>query len=160
VPMDNISFATYQKSLRDNIFRTWSRDIPNSWNPNNSDETHNSSYFMKTYKSSYRKGISSKYFMSSNNYKVVDNVVETQANYIQYIFNAILNRNPSNDELEMFSNHINGTSEQWFSTYLNYVNVDHDYQEYVRYQGRYYIQYMVFEYILRLDELYFYKEVK
>ena len=160
VPMDNISFATYQKSLRDNIFRTWSRDMPNSWNPNNSDETHNSSYFMKTYKSSYRKGISSKYFMSSNNYKVVDNVVETQANYIQYIFNAILNRNPSNDELEMFSNHINGTSEQWFSTYLNYVNVDHDYQEYVRYQGRYYIQYMVFEYILRLDELYFYKEVK
>ena len=161
VPMDDISFATYQKSLRDNIFRTWSRDAVLSYNPKKIDETHNSDYFMETYKSWYRRGISSKKFMSADNYVVSDDVVETQTNYIEYLFNAVLNRAAHTDELEMFLTHLNGDDRpQWYSNYLNYSNEDADYQEYIRYTGRYYIQYMVFEYILRLDDLYFYKEVK
>jgi len=160
VPMDDISFATYQKSLRDNIFRTWSRDAVLSYNPKKIDETHNSDYFMETYKSWYRRGISSKKFMSADNYVVSDDVVETQKNYIEYLFNAVLNRGAHADELEMFLAHMNGDRPQWYSKYLNYTNDDSDYQEYIRYTGRYYIQYMVFEYILRLDDLYFYKEVK
>jgi len=161
VPMDDISFATYQKSLRDNIFRTWSRDTNLSWNPKNVDETHNSDYFMRTYKSHYRRGVSSKKFMSAEKYEVSDNVLETQVNYINYLFNSVLSRPAHQGEIEMFQSHLNGgTSPQWFSTYLNYVNVDSAYQQYIRYEGRYYMQYMVFEYILRLDELYFYKEIK
>ena len=160
VPMDDISFATYQKSLRDNIFRTWSRDTAFSYNPKGVDETHNSEYFMQNYKNSYRRGISSKEFMSAKKYEVSDDVLETQVNYINYLFNSVLNRSAHKDEIEMFQEHINGTSPQWFSTYLNYVNVDSAYQQYMRYEGRYYIQYIVFEYILRLDELYFYKEAK
>jgi hypothetical protein len=160
VPIDDISFATYQKSLRDNIFRTWSRDTELSFNPRRVDETHNSDYYMKDYKSWHRRGISSKKFMSADNYEVTDNVVETQTNYIQYLFNAVLNRDAHDDEIKMFLDHINGDRPQWFSTRLNYVHKDKDYQKYIRYEGRYYMQYIVFEYILRLDELYFYKEVK
>jgi hypothetical protein len=161
VPMDDISFATYQTYLRDNIFRRWSRDAEFSYDPNFIDETHNSDYFMETYKSWFRAGISSEKFMSADNYVVSDDVVETQRNYIEYLFNAVLNRSAQSDEMEMFLNHINGDDRpQWYSNYLNYTNEDLDYQTFIRYLGRYYIQSIVFEYMLRLDELYFYKEVK
>jgi hypothetical protein len=160
VPMDDISFATYQKSLRDSIFRTWSRDTKLSYNPKRVDETHNSDYIMQTYKNWNRRGVSSKKFMSAENYEVTDNIVETQTNYIQYLFNAVLNRDIHKDELDMFLAHLNGDRPQWFSSHLNYVNKDNDYQQYIRYVGRYYMQYIVFEYMLRLDELYFYKELK
>ena len=99
--------------------------------------------------------------MSEEKYKVSDDVVETQKNYINYLFHTVLNRDAKVDELEMFLNHLNGDKPQWFSGYLNYVNEeDRDYQNYIRYRGRYFIQYIVFEYILRVDNLFFYKEVE
>jgi len=164
VPLDNVSFGTYQKYLREQIFRAWSRDTPLSVNPRNRDETHNSTYYMSNFKSYQRRGISSRYFMSEDKYQVVnDNPQKTVENYITYLFKAILYRAPRADELAMFSEHINGVppaDPQWFYKALVYENEDKDYQTYVRYSGRYYIQYIVFEYMLRLDDMYFFKEVE
>jgi len=161
VPMDNISFATLQKSLRDRIFRSWSRDAENSWNPNDIDDTHNIEYFNNSPKVWQHKGISSKYFMSEEKYEVVANdIIQTDKNFINTIFNSILNRDAKIDEMSMIINHLTEPSLQWFANDLNYENTDKNYQEYIRYKARYYIQYIVFEYILRLDDLYFYKEVE
>ncbi len=164
VPLDNVSFGTYQKYLREQIFREWSRDTALSVNPRNLDETHNSAYYMSNFKSYQRRGISSRYFMSEDKYQVVnDNPEKTVENYITYLFKAILYREPRADELAMFSEHINGippADPQWFYKALVYENEDKDYQTYVRYSGRYYIQYLVFEYMLRLDDMYFFKEVE
>ena len=164
VPLDNVSFGTYQKYLREQIFRSWSRDTALSVNPRNLDETHNSTYYMSNFKSYQRRGISSRFFMSEDKYQVVnDNPEKTVENYITYLFKAILYRAPRADELAMFSEHINGippADPQWFYKALVYENEDKDYQTYVRYSGRYYIQYLVFEYMLRLDDMYFFKEVE
>ena len=153
VPLDNYSFATYQKYLRMDIFRKRSRDTRLSWNPRQVDATHNSEYFMSDYKNYNRIGISSKTFMSSNNYEVTTDPITTKTNYINYLFNAVLYRDATPDELNMFLSHID-------HNYLNYKNDDIDYQTYRRYTGRYYIQYVVFEYLLRLDDLYFFKGVE
>ena len=164
VPLDNISFGTYQKYIRDQIFRTWSRDATLSWNPNRVDDTHNSAYFMSHFDRYERRGISSKHFMSADQYEVVeDDDALTVTNYIKYLFNAVLSRDVKTDELKMLMDHIegvSGSSPQWFHDNLNYLSDDKDYQEYVRYGGRYNIQYFVFEYMLRLDELYFFKGVE
>ena len=164
VPLDNISFGTYQKYVKDHIFRTWSRDTKLSWNKDRVDATNSSAYFMSNFKSYQRRGISSKNFMSANKYEVVpDDKAKTVRNYIKYLFNAVLYRDIRADELQMFMNFIegvSGASPQWFYNSLNYENDNKDYQEYVRYSGRYSIQYLVFEYMLRLDELYFFKGVE
>ncbi len=160
IPLDDISFATYQSYLTKRIFRMRSRDTALSWDPSKVDATHNSDYFMSNYKHGYRTGISAKHFMSADKYQVVeDNPEQTQTNYINYLFNSVLNRNASNEELTMFLDHLNKPTPQWFGKQLTYLNDDKDKQAYIRYTGRYYMQYIVFEYISRLDELFFFKEV-
>ncbi len=161
VPLDNISFATYQKYLRDRIVRIWSKDTPSSLNPNSPPKTAEgeiitSEMIMNDPKSGYKRGISDKRFVS--NFDIVeDDKDKTLSNQIHYLFNSVLNRNATNEEVEMFANHVNDSA---FAHFVNYINEDKPYQKHIRKTGRYYIQYIVFEYLLRLDELYFYKEVK
>ncbi len=161
VPMDNISFATYQSYLRTYLMRSWSRDTKLSLNPHaeDTDGTKNSEYIMSDYDNYLRKGISNKHFMSPDKFELlVDDKDKSRTNYINYLFNSVLHRDVKNDELAMFLEHFenNGYTDQ-----LTYVNEeDKDYEGYIRNVGMYYIQYQVFDYFLRLDELYFFKKVE
>jgi hypothetical protein len=158
VPVDNISFATSQKYLRDNLFRAWSRDTVLSVDPKKVDDTHNSDFYMSDYKGYYRRGISSKHFMVEDNYEVVeDDSTQTIKNFINYVFNSTIHRDATPGEVQMFLTLLENQSS---SSNLIYVSEDQDRQAYIRYVGRYYTQYLVFEYLQRLDELYFFKEVK
>lgn len=161
VPLDNISFATYQKYLRDRIFRLWSKDTPSSLNPKKPLKTKEgviltSEMIMNNPKSVHRRGISAKKFVS--NFKVVeDNYDQTISNQVNYLFKNVLNRNATNEEVETFIKHIKDSS---ISHYINFINDDKNYQTHIRSVGRVYVQYQVFEYMIRLDELYFYKNIK
>ena len=158
VPMDSNSFATAQNYLRGNLLRTWSRDAELSVDPKRITGTYNSDYFMNHYKKGERQGISSKYFMNEDNYIVnPDSYTETNKNYINHISKSIIKRELSQEEMDTLLNHID---ENYFRKYLIYGNKDIKRQAYVRYLGRYYIQYIALEYLTRIDSLYFHKEVK
>ena len=159
VPLDDISFAYYQTYLRNEIFRTRSVDTTLSYNPHDADnDKKNSAYIMSNYKSGSRRGISSLNFMSDENFEnVAGDFNTTNANYVEYVFHAILNRAPSQDESQMLQTYI---SNSYYYRYLLYASQDEDYNTFINYYGKYLINYLVFEYIIRLDELYFFKEVQ
>ena len=159
VPLDDISFAFAQDYLRTRIFRTRSIDATLSYNPNNADnDTKNSAYIMSDYKNGSRRGVSSKIFMAAENYTTVaGDANATNTNYINYVFNSILNRPSNAQELDVLLQHIN---KSYYNNGLLYENTDKDYQAYIRYSNRYTMNYLIFEYLLRSDELYFYKEIK
>jgi len=158
VPLDDISFAFYQDYLRNRIFRTRSIDATLSYNPHSADnDTKNSAYIMSNYKNSSRRGVSSKIFMAEKNYVTVqDDANATNTNYINYVFNSTLNRKSNTQELGVLLNHI---SQSYYYKGLVYENQDKDYEVYARYSNRNNFNYLIFEYILRTDELYFFKEI-
>ena len=158
VPLDDISFAFYQTYLRNEIFRTRSLDATLSYNPRTADnETKNSAYVMSDYTNSRRRGISCEIFMSDENFQsVAEDYNATNANYVEYVFHAILNRAPTQDESQMLLAHI---STSYYYKNLLYDRAEEDYNTYIHYETKYLINYLVFEYMIRLDELYFFKEV-
>ena len=164
VPLDDISFAFYQSYIRDEIFRPYSIDTALSNHPNyEKTDDKNSASIMDNYKNYKRRGASSKIFMSEDRYEVVETDISiTNTNYVKYLFESILNRTPSVEENTMIMNHI---ANSYYKNYLLantgvYDQDVADYNRYTRYQGRYLINYLVFEYMLRLDELYFFGEVE
>ena len=108
VPLDDISFAFYQTYLRNEIFRARSLDATLSYNPRSADsDTKNSAYIMSDYTNYRRRGVSCKEFMSDENFVSVEGDYNaTNANYIDYVFHAILNRAPTPDESQMLVTHI------------------------------------------------------
>lgn len=160
VPMDDTSFAFHQQYIVNEIFKTWSRDAKLSLDPNTSDDDKkNSDYIMSHYRKGERRGISSSKFMSPKQYTTVDkDNDQTNKNYINYLFNVVLGRDAKATEMAALIDHINLNG---FKSYLANVDSENkDRQEYVRFVGRYYLQNIVFEYISRLDEVYFFKEIK
>lgn len=159
VPLDDISFAFYQTYLRNEIFRARSLDATLSYNPRSADsDTKNSAYIMNDYTNSRRRGVSCKNFMSDENFVSVEGDYNaTNANYVEYVFHAILNRAPTQDESQMLVTHI---STSYYYKNLLYDRAEEDYNTYVHYEAKHLINYLVFEYMIRLDELYFFKEVE
>lgn len=158
VPLDDASFGTYQNYLKNEIFRQRSYDTDLSVNPNDINATYNSEYFMSDFKSYYRRGISTLNFMSSDNYEVIeDDAVQTNKNFINFVFNTVVDRDATPAEMKMLSDFF---SKTYYANNLVYTNDDPAYQQYIRYYYTGTMTYVVLEYISRLDELYFFKEVK
>lgn len=158
VPLDDASFGTYQNYLKNEIFRRRSYDTDLSWDPHHIDATHNSEYFMSDFKNGYRRGISTLNFMSPDNYEVIeDDAVQTNKNFINFVFNTVVNRDATPAEMTMLSDFF---SKTYYAKNLVYKNDDPDYQQYIRYNYTGTMTYVVLEYISRLDELYFFKEVQ
>lgn len=159
VPLDDNSFAFYQSYIRNTIFRTHSIDTPLSYNPKLTDEDKNNSiYIMSNYKDFHRQGASSKKFLAEENFAIVqDDVNATNTNYINYLFHTVLHRSADAEELKMFRDYLKSS---YYENGLLSINSDKDYQTYMRYQYKFVFNSLVFEYISRLDALYFFQEIK
>lgn len=149
VPLDTLSFATSHSFIRDEILLRRSN--------NDSQEL---------YENSNRQGWSDPFIAYENfNYDetLKDESVSLDA-LIQYLFNAIVMRDASQEELDMFNAHMfaNVNGEEVFVYYYDMFvsdsNATRMFNERESRKGT--ITLLVLDYLSRLDALYMFKEVK
>ncbi len=137
VPLDSLSFATYNKFLREYIFLNYAYsniDDKNSWKYDGWSED----------------------FISTKNFKIYeDNPKMSLKSFINYLFNSTISRDISSDEFELFKEHMMETKDDVevlrdeFNIIKNSSNADSD-----RLKRRRNVARVVMDYISRLEETY------
>ena len=140
VPLDTLSFATYHKTIREEVLLRRS-------NPDAVDDYDNWS----------RQGWSDSFLDNENfNYDSADEEASLES-LINYLFKVVASREATNEELQMFKNHMleDDNGENILVYPFDMFSSNEEYQEgYKRY-----IAYVVLDYISRLDDMYMQKEV-
>ena len=143
VPLDTLSFAIYHKYIREYILSRKS-------DPRYSDD----------YTKWSRQGWSSEFISFDRFDYSVENQADSIESLINLIFKSTVARVATEDELELFSNHIvqDGKSPWQFDMFIQYDDKEKQAQR--RARNRDYIARVVLEYISRLKETYQFQEVK
>jgi len=147
VPLDTFSFAHYHKYIREQVMLRRS-------NPN----------MIDNYASWSRQGWS-KAFVAFDRFAYNETDVEMSLeNFIRYIFNATISRDPTSAELTLFKSHMiyekDGEKHLYRSFNMFILYSDPEKQESEREERKANIAQIVLDYISRLEETYTQKEVK
>ena len=147
VPLDTLSFATYYKYVREEILGRVS-------NPETIDD----------YNAWSRQGWSQDFIVNDGiDYADLSNK-ESLTIFIKYLFNSLISRDVTADELKMFQENIlkGESGREEFACCFNMFeqNDDPDKEKKKRIENKSRIALIVLEYIARLDDLYMNKEVK
>jgi len=140
VPLDTLSFATYHKTFREDVFRRRS-------NPDSVDD----------YNSYSRQGWSDSFLDNSNFNYDPDDVEGSLTSLINYLFKAVASREATVEELQMFQNHMLVELEGEKS--LVYPFDMFSSNETSRDSYKRYIAYIILDYISRIDDTYMQKKV-
>jgi len=148
VPLDSLSFANYHKYIREYVLLNIAYE----------DETDISSW---RYDGWLTSG-----FVDYEKFNYDENKpIESLENLINFLFNSIIARDATADEIELFESHMLTTKddELVLKYEFNFCYVKEDdleYQQYLRDRNKRYIVILVLDYISRLEETYMQKEVK
>jgi len=148
VPLDSLSFANYHKFIREYVFLNVAYE----------DSTDISSW-------EYDGWLNSD-FVDYDKFNYDENKpIESLENIINYIFNSIIARDATADEMELFKTHmLTERDEELVLKYefnFCYVNEDDpEYQQELRDSNKRHIAVLVLDYISRLEETYMQREVK
>ena len=148
VPLDSLSFANYHKFIREYVFLNVAYE----------DETDLTSW-------KYDGWLNSD-FVDYDKFNYDENKpIESLENIINYIFNSIIARDATADEMELFKTHmLTERDEELVLKYefnFCYVNEDDpEYQQELRDSNKRHIAVLVLDYISRLEETYMQREVK
>jgi len=148
VPLDSLSFANYHKYIREYVLLNVAYE----------DETDLSSW-------KYDGWLNSDFIdYDKFNYDET-RPIESLENIINYIFNSIIARDATADEMELFKSHMLTVRDEklvlkyeFDFCYVN--NDDKEYQQETRDNNKRHIAVLVLDYISRLDEIYMQREVK
>ncbi len=140
VPLDTLSFATFHKTIREEILLKRS-------NPD----------VIDNYSSWSRQGWSDSFLDNANfNYDSTDEEISLES-LINYMFKVVTSREATNEELLMFKNHM--LEDDNGQNILVYPFDMFSSNESSRESYKRYIAYVVLDYISRLDDTYMQKEV-
>ncbi len=140
VPLDSLSFATYHKYIREYVML-------------------NSAYKDESNKDSWKYDGWSLDFIDINNFKIDNSSDETTLkNFIEYLFKATIQREPTDMELNLFKEHMLENNE--FKSEFDMLTRRDNNEEQAREDRRKNIAIIVLDYISRLEELYMQSEVK
>jgi hypothetical protein len=147
VPLDTLSFAYYHKYIREQVMLR--RSYPDA---------------IDNYASWGRQGWN-KTFVTFDKFAHDEADIETSLeNFIRYIFNATISRNPTSAELTLFKTHMiyEEDGEKYFHWAFNMFATydDPERQERERENRKANIATLILDYISRLEETYTQKEVK
>jgi len=150
VPLDTLSFAYYHKYIREEML--WRKSEPD---------------YINDYDSWQRQGWSES-FVDNSNYDVDEtNGIVSLESFINYLFNAIISRNPTIKEINFFKNHMlrdayDGSSNKILRYEFNliYSLDDPNEQAIHREFCKKNIAKIVLDYISRLSETYTFKKVQ
>ncbi len=150
VPQDTLSFAHYHKFIREEVLLRKS-------NPEKADD----------YDAWDRQGWSESFVANENFNFDENNGIASLESLIQYLFNATISRDASNEELELFTTHMlrdksdtNQTKVLSYAFNLIETRDDADEQKQRREQRKKDIATIVLDYISRLDVTYRQREVQ
>jgi len=141
VPLDTLSFTHYHQYVRKTLFISAVPQDNEGW---------------------------SQEYIANSNYTLNENdATESLESFIQYLFNAIIYRNATSEELSLFTTHMMKDARktdkiQIFGDSFNlfYQNSDLPSQEEEREIARRNIALIVMDYISRLSETYTFRKVK
>ena len=149
VPLDTLSFATYHKFIREQILVRRSNNA-----------------YDEDYTSSNRQGWSDT-FIAYDNFNYDETLRDESVSldsFIKYLFNTLLLRDPTQEELDMFNEHmfseVNGeeTFVYYYDMFVSDSNDTVQIQQRESRKGT--IALLVLDYISRIDALYIYSEVE
>ncbi len=148
VPLDTLSFATYHKYIRENVFIRKSNPLS-----------------IDNYEAYDRQGWDES-FVDNSHFNFDANSIQLSLDsFITYIFNATISRNPRGAELTLFREHILTTNNDGetvlnytFNIFRTYTDPEREKIELERSKQR--IATIVLDYISRLEETYMQQGVK
>ncbi len=148
VPLDTLSFATYHKYIRENVFIRKSNPLS-----------------IDNYEAYDRQGWDES-FVDNSHFNFDANSIQVSLDsFITYIFNATISRNPRGAELTLFREHILTTNNDGetvlnytFNIFRTYTDPEREKIELERSKQR--IATIVLDYISRLEETYMQQGVK
>jgi len=141
VPLDTLSFSTYHKYIRERIFLRKSNPLQEN-----------------NYDAWDRQGWGEAFVANKMFNFNEPNITETLESFVNYLFNTIVSRNPTAQELALFHNHMtfmsNGTLRFDYAFNIFRTNNDSDTQREQRETYKRNITYLVLDYLSRLTETY------
>ncbi len=147
VPLDTLSFSTYHKFIRERIFFRKS-------NPTKIDD----------YSAYDRMGWDENFVDNTKFNFQEDNVTQSLASLVNYLFNTTISRNATTEELALFHDHMtymyNGTLRFDDTFNMFRTNSDPIVQKSRREYRKRNITFLVLDYLSRLEETYTHRKVK
>jgi len=149
VPKDTLSFAYYSQFVRDYVLLR-----------------HSQKQYIDNYEAYGRVGWSNDFIDSSNFDANSSDDVATLYSLTNYLFETIVSRDATKDELELFKNHIitDKDGEEVFKNEFNMFKTNDDWDEEETRQNQEYrkrrIVFIILDYLSRLDATYNFEEIR